>query len=358
MKNPDVTSKAIYYQIADLFEVSAIYTHADGLLFRTRPRVDKDEAVLTLKKRLKPSGYRVRVNEQAEELLIDIRKTKMPIPRINIILFFLTLLTMFLAPVLSIESLLQPGLAYEYLTQPGIMQGRFEFTITMITILLFHEFGHYLTGRRRGVMMSLPYFLPAPNIAGTFGAIIKSRSPITNRRDLIEVGAAGPIAGFIISVIALVIGLQQSRIDILEVGTGLYLGDSLLLKFLSWLIIGPIPDGYDFFLSPAAFAGWVGLLVTMLNLLPLGQLDGGHIIYGLLGKRQHLIGKLFALGMMILGFWWPGWWFFGILVLLFGIKHPPTLYDSMEIPRHARVMGIVAIIIFIISFIPIPFAFD
>lgn len=310
-----------------------------------------------MKKRLKPSGFEVSIRDEADGLLIGIKESGIRrIPRLNILLFLATLITMFFAPVLSTEFIFKPQVVYDFLGQPGVIQERLEFTLALITILLFHEFGHYLVGRRRGVLMSLPYFIPAPNIAGTFGAIIKSRSPITNRRDLIEVGATGPIAGFVISVIALSIGLMDSRIVMTGPEPAIMLGDSLLLKFLAWLIIGPIPEGYDFILSPAAFAGWVGLLVTMLNLLPLGQLDGGHVIYGLIGRNQHRISKLFSAAMMVLGFWWPGWWLFGILVLLFGINHPPTLNDSMEISKTARFLGAAAIIIFIISFIPVPFA--
>jgi membrane-associated protease RseP (regulator of RpoE activity) len=246
---------------------------------------------------------------------------------------------------------------FDYFRQPGKIMEQVEFTLALMAILLFHEFGHYLAGKRRGVLMSLPYFIPAPNIVGTFGAIIKSRSPFTNRRDLIEVGATGPIAGFVISIIALSIGLYHSEIVQANIEGGMILGDSLLLKFLAWLIIGPIPEGYDFYLAPAAFAGWVGLLVTMINLLPLGQLDGGHIIYGLIGRKQHLVSKFFIVVMMLLGFWWQGWWFFGLLVFLFGIYHPPTLDDNRPISTGARIMGLMAILIFVICFIPVPFVF-
>ncbi len=126
--------------------------------------------------------------------------------------------------------------------------------------------------------MSLPYFLPAPNFIGTFGAIIKSRSPLLNRRDLIEVGASGPIAGFVISVIAVVIGIQNATIIEIEKVPDFLFGDSLLMNFLVWLKMGPIPEGFTVLVSQMAIAGWVGLLVTMLNLLPMRQLDGGHII--------------------------------------------------------------------------------
>ncbi len=349
MKNLELTSKSIYYLLADLLEVSAIYNHENQLFFRAQPRIDKSSAISKIKTRLNRLGFEVTINEDLHGLVVIVRKSKKSrVPYLNIFLFFATLITMFYAPVLL-------SFDFEYFNHPGVYQERFEFTFALMAILLFHEFGHYLVGRYRGVFMSLPYFIPAPNIVGTFGAIIKSKSPFTNRRDLIEVGAAGPIAGFVVSVIVFCFGLQNSEIVLAGTGAGLTLGDSLLIKFLSWLIIGPIPEGYDFLLSPAAFAAWVGLLVTMINLLPLGQLDGGHIIYALIGKKQRLVGRVFLALMVVLGFWWAGWWLFGAMVFMFGINHPPTINDSIKLPRHAKIIGYCALIIFIISFIPIPF---
>jgi len=360
LKNPELISKSIYYQLADLFEISAIYNHRGRLIYRARPYADKDSAVSKMQARLRPSGFITEVKEDADGLLIVVREDKSrKIPWVNIVLFLATLLTMFLAPLmwrLDIDTMLNPRAVLEYLGQPGAVGESFEFVIGLISILLFHEFGHYLAGRRRGVFMSLPFFLPAPNIAGTFGAVIKTRSPITNRRDLIEVGATGPIAGFVVAVIVLVIGFANAHIIEADFVDGWSLGESLLIRFLGWLIIGPIPDGYAIELSSTIFAGWVGLLVTMLNLLPLGQLDGGHIIYGLFGKMQYRISRVFFALLVALGFWWPGWWFFGALVFLFGIKHPPTINDTMKVPRLTRLAGYIAIIIFIISFVPVPFA--
>ncbi len=351
MKNPELISKTLYYQLSDLFEITAIYSHDKRILFRARPYYEKEESLRRMRKKLAVSGFEASVSEDIHGLLIAIRESpSKELPKIHIILFLGTLLTMFFAPVLW-------SFDFEYFGQPGIIMERVEFTLALMAILLFHEFGHYLAGKRRGVLMSLPYFIPAPNFVGTFGAIIKSRSPFTNRRDLIEVGAAGPIAGFVVSVVALSIGLYNSEIVKAEIEGGMILGDSLLLKFLAWLIIGPIPEGYDFYLSQAAFAGWVGLLVTMINLLPLGQLDGGHIIYGLIGRRQRSISKIFIVFMIVLGFWWQGWWFFGLLVFLFGINHPPTLNDRLQISPASRAMGLAAVVIFIICFIPVPFVF-
>jgi len=352
LKNPELFSKSVYYQLSDLFEISAIYYHGGRLILRARPHLDQNEAISIMNKRLNSSGFSASVKEDAQGLLIAVKESSVPkIPYLNILLFVTTLATMFLAPAIL-------GLSLDYFRHPGAIAERIEFTVALILILLFHEFGHYLAGRRRGVLMSLPYFIPAPNLVGTFGAIIKSRSPFTNRRDLIEVGAAGPIAGFVISIIALSIGLYRAELVPLVSEGSMQLGDSLLIKFLTRIIVGPMPDGVQPMITQIGVAGWFGLLLTMINLLPLGQLDGGHIIYGLLGKSQHNIGKVFIVLMAILGFWWPGWWLFGVLVILFRIKHPQTFNDSIPLSSTARILGFSAIIIFIISFVPVPFILD
>ena len=268
MSNIDRMSHTLYYQLADQYEVSAIYHHENSLMFRAKPFQDGQNAESITKKRLVRAGFTAVFTEDNQGILITIRHSeKRKIPWINIGLFILTLGTM-------------------YYVYPGGFGDKMEFVVSLILILLFHEFGHYFAGRRRGVIMSLPYFIPAPNIVGTFGAVIKSKSPFTNRRDLIEVGATGPIAGFIVAILVLIYGLQNAQVIQSGAADGLMLGDSFLIQFLAWLIVGPIPAGYDFALSPAGWAGWVGLFITMLNLLPVGQLDGGHILYGLAGRHQ------------------------------------------------------------------------
>jgi len=148
LKNPDLTSKAIYYQMADLFEVSAIYSHNKALLFRAKPYIDKEAAIFHIKQRLKPSGYKVNFREEGDELLIDIRESaSWRIPKLNIFLFFATLATMFLAPIMSTEAIFQPAVVYKYLSQPGVIQGRLEFTVALMAILIFHEFGHFLLAK-------------------------------------------------------------------------------------------------------------------------------------------------------------------------------------------------------------------
>lgn len=357
MKNRELISKAIYYQLTDVVEISAIFTHGDNLIFRARPRVDPEQAREVIRNRLEKSGFRVSFRDESTGFLIDVyRAKKFVLPRINVILFGLTLITIFLAPYLHTGAIFYPGAVLKDLMRPGVIGDRLEFTIALMAILLFHEFGHYLAGKRRGILMSLPFFLPAPTFIGTFGAVIRSRSPITNRRDLIEVGATGPVAGFFVAILVLAVGLANSTV--IEAGPEpmFTVGNSLLYKFLKLIIIGPIPDGHVLYLSEAALAGWVGLLVTMLNLLPLGQLDGGHIVYGLAGRNQYIVARVLAAVLIGLGFWWFGWWFFGALVFFFGLNHPPTIQDDMPIGRPAKILGILAVIIFIISFIPVPFS--
>jgi membrane-associated protease RseP (regulator of RpoE activity) len=342
LKNPELVSKNLYYQLADLFEISVIYNHNGKILFRARPYLDKDKALQIMRQRLKKAGFEASVSEDLHGLLIGVRETTAgKIPRLNVILFLATLLTMYVTPLF-------------YFGWSGAESLRF--TLALMSILLFHEFGHYLAGRQRGILMSLPYFIPAPNFVGTFGAIIHTRSPFTNRRDLILVGATGPIAGFVIAIVVLSLGLSNPEIAPTGAEVNLVVGNSLLINFLTWLMTDPVPEGYDIIISPIFFAGWVGLLVTMINLLPLGQLDGGHIAYGLLGAKQRNVSRLFIIVMLALGFLWKGWWLFGILVLLFGINHPPTLDDARPLSRTTLLLGLVALVIFIVCFIPVPFS--
>jgi hypothetical protein len=353
-------SKSLYYQLADIFEITAIYSHNDRILFRAKPYKEKEESLRRMRKRLTTSGFEANVREDSHGLLIAVGEAASKrIPRIHIILFFSTLVSMFFVPSLIMFDLgdfLHPRKIIEYFSQSGVIIQNLEFTVALMMILLCHEFGHYLAGRRRGVLMSLPYFIPGPTIFGTFGAIIKSRSPFSNRRDLLETGAAGPVAGFVIAIIVLSIGLADSKIVPLDSGGGFIMSDPLIMRFLSWLIVGSVPDGHTVALSALAYAGWGGLFVTMLNLLPLGQLDGGHIIYGLAGRWQRTISKIFIAFLLILGFWWMGWWIFGALIFLFGLNHPPTLDDNFRISPATRMLGISAIVIFIICFMPVPLA--
>ena len=235
------------------------------------------------------------------------------------------------------------------------------FSLTLMLILGCHEFGHYYYALKHNVDATLPYFLPAPPyffIIGTFGAFIKIKSPIYRKDALLQIGAAGPIAGFIIAVPSLIVGLLLSEVIFInDQYQGIILGDSLLMKLFTAIIFPDLSEGYDVLLHPIAFAGWIGLLVTMLNLLPIGQLDGGHIAYAMLGGKQELIGKIALFALFPLSFLSLNWLVWGllILVLMRSAKHPPIQDILTPLSRKNRYTGYLCLLIFILCFIPTPF---
>jgi len=246
-------------------------------------------------------------------------------------------------------------------TNPGEILIGVPFSLTLLLILGCHEFGHYYYAQKHKVDATLPYFLPAPPflfIIGTFGAFIKIKSPIYKKDALLQIGAAGPIAGFVIAVPALIIGLMLSEIITIDGGeAGIILGDSLLMKFLTVMVFPNLADGQDVLLHPIAFAGWIGLLVTMLNLLPIGQLDGGHIAYAMLGERQGLVGRIALLALLPLSLLSLNWLVWGILiiVLMRTAKHPPIQDLHTPLSRENKQVGYACLVIFILCFIPTPF---
>jgi membrane-associated protease RseP (regulator of RpoE activity) len=254
--------------------------------------------------------------------------------QINIILFLLTILTTYYVNSLS-------------------------YSISIISILFAHEMGHYLMCRKYHIDATLPYFIPVPlEPFGTMGAFIRMKSPIPSRKALFDVGAAGPIAGLIVTIPVLIIGLKLSNFvpKVETQGIQVYLGESYLFSKLAEIILGPEPKGFDTLLHPMAYAGWAGLFVTALNLLPIGQLDGGHVLYALFGQRSHIVYK-FALGvfMVICALWYQGWILLILLLIWFGFRHPTPLDDFHEIDGKRRLIGYLIFIIFLISFVPVPF---
>jgi membrane-associated protease RseP (regulator of RpoE activity) len=243
------------------------------------------------------------------------------------------------------------------LKNPGEILKGIPFSFTLMGILLAHELGHYLIARKHGLDVTLPYFIPAPSIIGTFGAFIKMRSPVRDRRMLLDVGAAGPLVGVAVSIPFIILGFRLSEVKLIEGQVGMSLGSSLLLSLISWLVVGPIPEGYDIVIHPVGFAGWIGLLVTSLNLLPIGQLDGGHVAYALLGERQNKISRYVFLAILALGiFGWQGWLLWGLLLFIMGFRHPTPLEWWVPLDRKRQVIGWVAVAVFVLTFIPVPFS--
>ena len=292
-------------------------------------------------------------------------------PIVNAGLFLATLASTWLAGAM--------GETYDEAISNGLI-----YMGAVMAILLSHEMGHYIMARRNQVDASLPYFIPFPlSLFGTLGAVIVMRGRIRSRDALMEVGAAGPLAGMIVAIPILMIGLHLSPITPIS-EAGMMEGKSILYVFLKWLVVGHIPEGEDVLLHPMAWAGWIGFLVTMLNLLPIGQLDGGHIFYALFDKAHGRVSRLFLLGIFLLGlgvmatsamdaysrdlsgeaFWAQvftglNWVVLGSLMLLVfgrkkgrGFDHPPTDDNTLS-PRH-RIVGIICIILFVVTFMPVP----
>ena len=227
-----------------------------------------------------------------------------------------------------------------------------------MTILFAHEMGHYAMTRKYGIPATLPFFIPFPmEPFGTFGAIIRMKGIIINKRALFDIGVAGPLCGFITALPFIIAGILLSKTQVV-IGGDHYqrLGDPLLFTIFQNAFIGEIPKGLDLVLHPFAYAGWVGLFVTALNLLPVGQLDGGHVVYAVFGNKSTLIFRVAIAGLSILAiFYNPGWLTLVILLLIFGRKHPQPYDTETPLDNKRIVIACIVLVVFILSFIPAPF---
>jgi len=250
----------------------------------------------------------------------------------------------------------------------SLMVRGIPFSFAVITILGSHEMGHYLMARRYGMNVTLPFFIPVPMGIGTLGAVIRIKSPLVHRRAVLDVGAAGPLTGAIVSIIFLLAGLQMSH---LVAARGMIFGDSILTRMLTHLFFGKLPPGVDVVLHPFAFAGWLGLLITAINLMPIGQLDGGHIAYALFGRFQRSLAVM-AFGMLVtLGVigllssagtlfrqgheaYWP-WLLFAVFTRsLMKPAHPPTLDDTVRLNGRRKLIGVACLVLLFVCFVPAP----
>jgi membrane-associated protease RseP (regulator of RpoE activity) len=277
---------------------------------------------------------------------------------------------------------IEGGILEHYLAHPEHFLWGWTFALPLMAILLSHEMGHYIAGKIHRVDISPPYFIPLPVMLGTMGAVIRMRDRIERRNALLDIGAAGPLAGMVVALPVLAYGIWESPVQPLPDtgdGTTFFEGHNLLYAGLIRLLKGPLPEGHDIFLTPTAFAGWAGLLVTQINLVPVGQLDGGHVAYALFGERQNtyasrihkllpLIGVAVSaayvyrgwaagergdelLGEALAGMHWIVW--AGILALLArfaGKEHPPT--EPEPLTRGRRVLAVGTLILFVLLFMP------
>ena len=329
-----------------------------------------------------------RVEEDHRQAIILVKsptKAKPANPAVNLILFILTVLSVLFAGTLYGMG---NSTSHDFATYwQAFLSSGIPFTVSMIAILGTHELGHYFVGKAHGVMVTLPYFIPMPFSAwGTMGAFINMKEQAKNRKHLFDIGVTGPLAGLAVSVVVLFIGLKLSRLDTLPLvvpqGLGYQQeGNSLLYLFMKYLVFGkvlpqpaqywvspflhwvryfftgtPLPlGGIDVMISPVAWAGWAGLLVTSLNLIPAGQLDGGHIFFVLFGKKTaQKLRPVILIVLVLLGIVWFGWWLWALLIFFFGRFYDDPLDQITPLDRKRVILGYVALAILFITFSPVP----
>ena len=336
------------------------------VLFSGRLLRDAADAYAVLRERFQALGYTPFLRRQGDSQVV-VAQQGVIIPRptqpwINIALFVATFLAMLLTGAFNELAQIAPTLdsiVQAILRQPTLLLKGLPFSLSLMSILLAHEMGHYLVGRRYNAPVSLPYFIPMPIVGlfGTMGAVIVQRAPFEDRRSLFDIGVAGPLAGLVVALPLLVFGLATSTVGPIQPG-GLLEGNSILYLATKYLIFGRIlpGNGEDVYLNPVAWAAWGGLLVTSLNLLPIGQLDGGHILYSLLGRRAWPVAMLMVGLLVIMGFFWQGWFVWALLVLAFGVRHPAPLNDLTSMGLRRTILGIGVLVLFVLTFTPIPFS--
>jgi membrane-associated protease RseP (regulator of RpoE activity) len=327
---------------------------------------DADSAFATLRERFQPLGYTPLLQRRgdnevviAQQGVITAQPTRV---WINVALFIATLLATLLTGAVNEVGQMLPNadmILPLMLRQPVLLLSGLPFSLTLMSILLCHEMGHYIVGRRYNAPVSLPYFIPMPifGLFGTMGAVIVQRAPFEERRSLFDIGVAGPLAGLVVALPLLVYGLATSTVGPIPPGS-LMEGNSILYLAIKYLIFGRIlpGGGLDVSLNPIAWAAWGGLLITSLNLLPVGQLDGGHILYALLGRRAWPVAFGVVGLLVVMGFFWQGWFLWAFLIFVFGVRHPAPLNDLSPMGLRRTLVGIGVLVLFVLTFTPIPFS--
>lgn len=276
---------------------------------------------------------------------------------VHLSLFLLTLLSIFFFGAVFSNASGAP--ISRVLGDPAILSSGITYSFTIVAILLAHELGHYIACRYYGIRASLPYFLPAPTLIGTFGAFIRIKDPIRSRRALFDIGIAGPLAGFLVALPVAFLGMIYSQpAPPPVVGSGMLFQDPLMFILMQKLFGFP----KIVYWNPIYFAAWVGLLATSLNLLPVGQLDGGHVAYAVLGRRGHRWAAWSIFGLICIlaivayrEYRWAGWFVYVVLLgLLLGLKHPPVQDEDQPIGSARVIVGVIGLLVFALTFMPFP----
>lgn len=355
--------------------------------YRGQLRIDSETAYDQLSGWLKMYDvtplFRWEQDRQTILLVPGMPKPKPSNPMINLVLAILTLISVIYTG--ATFSLQEPLPSDFFQAVLAIIIRGWPFGLSILAILGTHEFGHYLMGRYHGVHVTLPYFIPFPSMFGTMGAFINMKEPPKNRKVLLDIGVAGPLSGLVVAIPILWIGLAMSQVTMLNItpGQGIQMeGNSILYLFSKFAIFGqllPAPASYDginpilywlryFFtaspfpmggfdvnLSPVAWAGWAGLLVTAMNLIPAGQLDGGHMLYVLFGRERARQIWPFVLGsLVLLGIFWTGWWLWAALIFMLGRAYAEPLDQITPLDKRRKILAVIALVVFVLTFSPVP----
>jgi membrane-associated protease RseP (regulator of RpoE activity) len=351
--------------LEDVFTVTEQGAQGRAFLFGGELRVEPARAREILEPRLRVLGFTPFLSREGGHAWLQalpLGETTEPArPVLTMTLFLLTVLSTLAAGSMVAGSF--PWITFDPAAEPGRLLDGLPFAFTLLAILGTHEFGHYFTARAYGASVSLPYFIPAPPplfIFGTLGAVIRMRSPARDRQALLDIAAAGPIAGLLVALPALWLGLSWSRVGAIPEGNVITFGDSLLMRFMTYLAFGRIPEGMDVFVHPVALAGWVGLFVTALNLFPVGQLDGGRIAYALFGPQHRRVSLGTFLALVALGAVTgsPNWFVFaGVVALLVGFHHAPPMDDITPLSPGRYAVGLGCLVLLVLLVPPVPFSF-
>src|SRR6266852_5956887 len=351
-----ITEDLLRRTAEDVFDVRDRQVRGGIIVFRGQLRAEPRRALDVLLERFRPFGYTPFLRVEGGEVVMQAwplaQTTERTRVGVNVVLFLLTCLTTLIAGSGAF-------LTFDPFENPARILTGAPFAFTLLAILGVHEFGHYFTARHYHASVSLPYFIPAPPpfLFGTMGAIIRMRSPAKDRNSLFDIAAAGPLAGLVIAVPAILLGLEWSTVARVPPGGHIVFGDSLLMRFLIYLKFGPLAQGMDVFIHPVALAGWVGLFVTALNLFPVGQLDGGRIAYALFGRRHRLVGIATFVGLLALGAVtgaanWVIW--AALLFFLVGFHHSPPLDDVTPLTPLRWLVGVLCLLLLVLLIPPVP----
>ncbi|MGB3715382.1 MAG: site-2 protease family protein [Candidatus Promineifilaceae bacterium] len=362
-------ANALQRELVGLFQVHSVDVQQKGkaISFGGRLLSDAETIYDEIQTRFHDHGYTPLIrHKDGEDFVVAVKgvidKTDTSNPLINILLFLATILTTLAAGAnLAGEDLWGAVLTGSPIAVLSSLLAGLPFTITLLGILGVHEFGHYLASHLHGVRATLPYFIPLPVVGiGTLGAFIQIKSPMTNRKVLFDIGLAGPYAGLVVAIPLLFLGLMLSADNVVPVfAPGLTLESIGTSVFIEGMVnfFTDIPAGRTLRLDPIFFAAWLGFFLTALNLLPAGQLDGGHATYAVLGRLAHglayvVVLLLFVVGAFLGSINWFVWAFF---ILLSGLRHPPPLNDITDVGLPRKVIGVCTIVLFVLIFTPVPF---